>query len=101
VVKKDGPPLVRVTWRTAWPHRRAGVQAPSYSWNASRILPNASMGGRVPKGQPADLADQRQQLGDAVAAGFGWWKGSGHGGLNPVEAPAGECVVAPGPLVRR
>jgi hypothetical protein len=55
-------------------------------------------GWQVPEGQSADRADQRQQFGDAVAAGFGWWKGVVTVASYAVEVPAGGCVVAPGPL---
>jgi hypothetical protein len=30
-----------------------------------------------PEGEPADLADQREELGDAVASGVGGWDGVG------------------------
>ena len=51
-------------------------------------------------GDAADRADQDEQLGSGVRA-LGRWDAVGHGGLHPVEAPAGARISASGPLCLR
>ncbi|HET6686208.1 MAG TPA: hypothetical protein VFH02_06755 [Jiangellaceae bacterium] len=54
-----------------------GCQAPSYSWNGVPDPAQCLDGRQGPEGEPADLADQRQKLGDAVASGGGTAGGRG------------------------
>ena len=43
-------------------------------------------GEREVVGEPAEPADQREQIGPAVTGGLGWWESGGHGVDLPVKS---------------